>query len=106
LREEDVVIAGSGQSFHNARARYGGGDVLSRSQHFDDWLNAAATGDPAARDRQLTAWAAAPEARFSHPREEHLLPLMIAAGAAEDEPGTRIFHENLTGAAVSGFRFG
>jgi len=108
LRDEDVVIAGSGQSFHNARARYfgSGGDVLSRSAQFDDWLNAAVTGNPVARDRALEAWSAAPEAHFCHPREEHLLPLMVAAGAAEGEPGTRVFHNDLTGAAVSGFRFG
>jgi aromatic ring-opening dioxygenase catalytic subunit (LigB family) len=107
LRNEDVVIAGSGQSFHNARARYfGGPETLDRSQRFDAWLNDAVTGDPARRDQELARWYAAPEAQFCHPREEHLIPLMVAAGAAEGAPATRIFNESLTGAAVSGFRFG
>ena len=107
LRDEDVVIAGSGQSFHNARARYFGAPAaFERSVRFDDWLGHAVTGDPSARDIALRDWEAAPEARFCHPREEHLIPLMVAAGAAEGEPGTRIFHDERTGAAVSGFRFG
>jgi aromatic ring-opening dioxygenase catalytic subunit (LigB family) len=105
LRDENVLIVGSGMSFHNLRALFGGAD-LSRAARFDDWLNDAVTADPANRDRELSAWERAPEARFAHPREEHLLPLMVAAGAAEGEPGTRVFHEALSGAATSGFRFG
>jgi aromatic ring-opening dioxygenase catalytic subunit (LigB family) len=105
LRDEDVLIAGSGMSFHNLRALFGGGD-LSRAARFDTWLNDAVTGDPDKRDERLAAWSAAPEARFAHPREEHLLPLMVAAGAAEGEPATRVFSDNLMGAATSGFRFG
>jgi aromatic ring-opening dioxygenase catalytic subunit (LigB family) len=58
------------------------------------------------RDARLAAWAAAPEARFAHPREEHLLPLMVAAGAAGGDRGERVFHDDIMGAATSGFRFG
>jgi aromatic ring-opening dioxygenase catalytic subunit (LigB family) len=105
LRDEGVLIVGSGMSFHNLRALFGGAD-LSQADPFDDWLNATVTGDVAARDARLTAWAAAPAARFSHPREEHLLPLMVAAGAADDDPGRRVYHENIMGAVTSGFRFG
>ena len=39
-------------------------------------------------DLRLTAWASAPGARGAHPREEHLLPLMVIAGAAGG-PGHR-----------------
>jgi aromatic ring-opening dioxygenase catalytic subunit (LigB family) len=106
LREDNVLIVGSGMSFHNLRALYGGTDVLARSRRFDDWLNDAVTGDPAARDEQLAHWSSAPEARFAHPREEHLLPLMVAAGAAEGEPARRTYNDVLMGAATSGFRFG
>ena len=106
LRREGILIVGSGMSFHNLRALYGGADVLARSTRFDSWLNEAVTGDPAQRDARLTAWAAAPEARFAHPREEHLLPLMVAAGAAEGEPGRRVYNNAVMGAATSGFRFG
>ena len=80
--------------------------MLARSQRFDAWLNDAVTGDPAVRDQRLAAWAAAPEARFAHPREEHLLPLMVAAGAAEGERGQRVYANAIMGAATSGFRFG
>jgi aromatic ring-opening dioxygenase catalytic subunit (LigB family) len=49
----------------------------------------------------------APAARSSHPREEHLLPLMIAAGAAADESGERLFSDTvMRGARISGYRFG
>jgi aromatic ring-opening dioxygenase catalytic subunit (LigB family) len=106
LRQEGILIVGSGMSFHNLQALYAGGDVLARSQRFDAWLNDAVTGDPAIRDQRLAAWAAAPEARFAHPREEHLLPLMVAAGAGEGERGQRVYANAIMGAATSGFRFG
>jgi aromatic ring-opening dioxygenase catalytic subunit (LigB family) len=106
LRDDNVLIVGSGMSFHNLRALYAGADVFTRSARFDAWLNDAVTGDPALRDARLAAWAAAPEARFAHPREEHLLPLMVAAGAAGSDRGERVFNDNIMGAATSGFRFG
>jgi aromatic ring-opening dioxygenase catalytic subunit (LigB family) len=105
LRASGVLIVGSGMSFHNLRALFSGGS-LERADRFDEWLNDAVTGDPAKRDERLAAWASAPEARFAHPREEHLLPLMVAAGAAEGEPGTRVFNDDIMGAMTSGFRFG
>jgi aromatic ring-opening dioxygenase catalytic subunit (LigB family) len=106
LRDDNVLIVGSGMSFHNLRALYGGGDVLARSKRFDDWLTAAVTGDPAERDELLEHWTSAPEARFAHPREEHLLPLMVAAGAAEGDRAIRDYNDTLMGAVTSGFRFG
>jgi aromatic ring-opening dioxygenase catalytic subunit (LigB family) len=106
LRRDNVLIVGSGMSFHNLRALYTGADVLARSARFDEWLNDAVTDAPAARDERLAKWAAAPEARFAHPREEHLLPLMVAAGAAAGDRGQRVYHDDIMGAATSGFRFG
>ncbi len=106
LRGEGILIVGSGMSFHNLRALYGGADVATRSSRFDAWLNETVTGDPAQRDARLAAWSSAPEARFAHPREEHLLPLMVAAGAADGDPGQRVFNDDVMGAATSGFRFG
>ena len=105
LRREGILIVGSGMSFHNLRALFSGAD-LSRAESFDAWLNDTLTGDVAGRAARLAEWSSAPDARFAHPREEHLLPLMVAAGAAVDDPATRVYHEPVMGAATSGFRFG
>ena len=59
-----------------------------------------------ARNNALIGWEGAPAARASHPREEHLLPLMVAAGAAGTDLGVKIFEDQVLGATVSGFRFG
>lgn len=111
LREEGVLIVGSGMSFHDVRTlmRGGLGPEPNASHHFDDWLNAAVTSQTGeARNEALKQWASAPGARISHPREDHLIPLMVAAGAAEDAPGRRTYSETLqpANAALSGFRFG
>lgn len=44
-----------------------------------------------------------PHARACHPREEHLLPLMVAAGAARCSQAQVTFNEKLMGAKLSGF---
>jgi aromatic ring-opening dioxygenase catalytic subunit (LigB family) len=57
------------------------------------------------RTALLTDWRKAPFAAYSHPREEHLIPLMVAAGAGGDAPGKRIFGDEPMGAALSAYRF-
>jgi aromatic ring-opening dioxygenase catalytic subunit (LigB family) len=103
LRDDGVVIIGSGMSFHNMRG-YGDPRFTDPSIAFDSWLTATATAEAATRNAHLTDWAHAPAARASHPREEHLIPLMVAAGAA-DGPGTRIFNDLVLGTAISAYRF-
>ena len=84
-----------------------GADGDAGSDAFDAWLTDAATDpDPAARAAKLSAWEQAPFAREAHPREEHLLPLMVAAGAAGADPGRRTYSDHLGGKALSGFQFG
>ena len=105
LRDEGVVIVGSGNSYHNLR-EFGDGKPEA-ARVFDDWLQAAATApDPAARAAALEHWTEAPAARKSHPREEHLIPLMAVVGAAGDDPGRVDFHDVIGGKAISGFRYG
>lgn len=104
LRDEGVLIIGSGMSFHNMRARDGSG--LALSHRFDDWLTDAVTGDPDHRAALLAGWEDGDAARFAHPREEHLLPLMVAAGAAGDDEAAQVFNGEVIGWAVSGYRFG
>jgi aromatic ring-opening dioxygenase catalytic subunit (LigB family) len=47
-------------------------------------------------------------ARAAHPREDHLIPLMVAVGAAGNEAGARIYHESdfMGAITVSSYRFG
>ncbi|MFT3720529.1 DODA-type extradiol aromatic ring-opening family dioxygenase [Pseudorhodoferax sp.] len=107
LRGEDVLVVGSGLSYHNLRAF--GPQAAVPSRAFDDWLaQALLHSPPAARTQALLDWAQAPAARIAHPREEHLIPLMVAVGAAEHEPATRVYHEDAFagGLSVSSYRFG
>lgn len=103
LRDEGVLILGAGMSFHNLPA-YRRGDATAPSLAFDAWLGDA-VALPEGRGDRLATWATAPAARFAHPREEHLLPLMVAAGAS-DAPGERVYDEVVMETMISGFRFG
>jgi aromatic ring-opening dioxygenase catalytic subunit (LigB family) len=105
LREEGVLILGSGQTYHNMRGFFGGNAVDSKAEAFDAWLRDAMI-DSDTRGRALANWEDAPFARDAQPREDHLLPLMIAAGAASGEPGIVHFHGHTLGKPISGFRFG
>jgi len=108
LRDQGVLIVGSGlPSFHNLSEM--GPQSAPAAQQFDSWLTTTLvemTGEE--RDSQLTAWELAPSARRAHPREEHLLPVMVAVGAADNDAGTVHYHESdaFGFAASSGYRFG
>jgi aromatic ring-opening dioxygenase catalytic subunit (LigB family) len=107
LRDQGVLLVGSGMSFHNMRRfRFGGGPVDPDSQYFDDWLTETVTGEPAERASRLIEWTRAPGARAAHPREEHLLPLHVVAGAAHGEAGERLLRDEVMGSVQSAFRFG
>jgi len=107
LRSRGVLIVGSGMSFHNLGIRSIENARIPPSEQFDEWLaQAVCVADAAERSRMLTRWMAAPAARFAHPREEHLMPLMVAAGAAESDRGVRVFSGRMMGWQISGFRFG
>jgi aromatic ring-opening dioxygenase catalytic subunit (LigB family) len=106
LREQGVLIVGSGMSYHNLREFFTSRGAEA-AEAFDAWLaDAVGDPDPAERERRLAAWAEAPGARQSHPEPEHLLPLMVAAGAAGADRGRRTYHDHIAGKALSGFQFG
>lgn len=107
LRDEGILIIGSGLSYHNLR-QFGPGGRLA-SHQFDEWLRFALLElAPAQRTSALLHWDEAPYARMAHPREEHLMPLLVAYGAAEHEPAARVYHEDefFGHLAVSSYRFG
>ncbi len=96
LRARNILIIGSGLSFHCAPA-----------DAFDRWLTEVlCDGAIADREAKLAHWSAAPGARLCHPREEHLLPLMVAAGAGAGAAGSHAFRGTIWGKAVSAFHFG
>jgi aromatic ring-opening dioxygenase catalytic subunit (LigB family) len=104
LRDQGVVVVGSGMSFHDLRHFFDGDGRASAA--FDAWLDETLTkSDPATRERRLIAWKEAPYARACHPREEHLIPLMVVAGAAGEGAGRRSFKDVIGGKTISGFRF-
>jgi aromatic ring-opening dioxygenase catalytic subunit (LigB family) len=105
LRDEGVFILGSGNTFHNMRG-FGDPRAVEGSEKFDEWLRAAATASPRERDDLLAKWAEAPYARFCHPREEHLLPLMVVAGAAGDDRGTTTWSGTFAKVRISAFHYG
>lgn len=107
LRDEGVLIVGSGLSYHNLRAF--GPAAKTASSLFDAWLQQALVqSSPVERSELLRRWAEAPAARQAHPREDHLIPLMVAVGAAESEAAACIYHEPafMGGVTASSFRFG
>jgi aromatic ring-opening dioxygenase catalytic subunit (LigB family) len=107
LRDQGVLIIGSGMSFHNLRVRSMENALIPGSQQFDDWLGQTiCQRDIQARTTGLANWSQAPSARYAHPREEHLLPLMVAAGAAGNDVAARTFNDVMMGWRISGFRFG
>lgn len=103
LRDDGVLIIASGMSFHNMRG-YGNPRFTAPSQEFDSWLTESLLLDPAARVEHLKVWEAAPSARLCHPRAEHLLPLMVAAGASDGQ-GAQIYNELVWETAISGYAF-
>jgi aromatic ring-opening dioxygenase catalytic subunit (LigB family) len=104
LRDEGVLIVGSGMSFHNLRG-YFKPETQDRARAFDAWLTRAVESPAKERDALLTGWRSAPFAAYSHPREEHLIPLLVAAGAGGQAPGKKIFTDEPMGAAISAYRF-
>lgn len=109
LRDEGVLIIGSGMSYHNMRG-YGDPRSTAISAEFDHWLGETVALPEAERNARLADWARAsgPAGRLSHPvgREEHLLPLHVAAGAAGAGRGAKVFTDRVMEVDISAFRFG
>jgi aromatic ring-opening dioxygenase catalytic subunit (LigB family) len=105
LRDEGVFIIGSGMTFHNLRA-FRDPRAAPVADAFDAWLRDSMTLDADMRNERLTQWTSAPAARAAHPREEHLLPLMVASGAAGEDRAVVAFNDTFTGLRLSAYHFG
>jgi aromatic ring-opening dioxygenase catalytic subunit (LigB family) len=119
LVDEDVLIIGSGFTFHNMKAMSLDPEANRRSddensasyksQAFDTWLQETIADknlSMAEKEQRLADWQQAPQARFCQPREEHLLPLMVCFGAAMAKESLTVevgFDDFLLGGKTSGF---
>lgn len=105
LREEGVLIVGSGLSYHNL-SLFGPG-ARAASEAFDAWLSDTLAAEPQDRTNALLRWESAPGARTCHTREDHLVPLFSALGAAEDACAIKTYHQKniFGGVTASSWRF-
>lgn len=106
LRQQGVLIIGSGLSYHNLAKL--NRSAREPSAEFDTWLERVLALTSQQRSDALLSWELAPSARVCHPREDHLVPLFVALGSAEGEVASRIYHQSdFFGAiSVSSYRFG
>jgi 4,5-DOPA dioxygenase extradiol len=106
LAGENLLVIGSGFSFHNmgAFSWTGTPEADPANDAFQDWLmeTCASPLSQPEREARLVAWAQAPSARYCHPREEHLLPLHVCAGMA-DGPARVVFDDRILGKRALAF---
>lgn len=93
LQDRNVLIIGSGFSFHNLRA-FGPAAHDGLNDAFQDYLSNACTSND--WKNKLLSWERAAGARYCHPRSDHLLPLLVTNGIA-GKPGTIIFDDSILG---------
>jgi len=109
LKKENLLILGSGFSFHNMQAimTRQGDEVDEKNRLFEDWL-AQTCSDPdlelSEREQRLIEWDRAPHARYCHPREEHLLPLQVCFGIARAS-ATTVFQDVVSGFITSAYQW-
>ena len=106
LRSENTLIIGSGLSFHNMQAFMSQENSLDhKNEEFEMWLNDVCTNQnytQTVREQKLTKWSEAPFARYCQPREEHLLPLHVCAGAG-GSAAKLVFDGKILGKKTSAF---
>ena len=109
LRNDNLLILGSGFSFHNMQALMGkrGDEIDDRNREFETWLAESCSDknlSEAEREKRLIQWELAPHARYCHPREEHLLPLQVCYGIAQ-QPATLVFQDQVLGFIASAYQW-
>jgi len=100
LIHENILVVGSGFSFHNMSAFSWQGINAPdpANDAFQNWLIEVCTGSisQSEREQRLIEWEKAPSAHYCHPREEHLLPLHVCSSMA-DKPAKVIFDDHILG---------
>lgn len=106
LRSQNVMIIGSGMSFHNMQAFFRP-DLVSDNQvsEFNQYLIDSLQPQHSYADQaqRLINWQQAPDARLMHPREEHLLPLHVCFGAAKGSTAQVLFNDKVLHKTVLAF---
>jgi 4,5-DOPA dioxygenase extradiol len=106
LMKENILVIGSGFSFHNMTAFTWEGQAQQdpRNDTFQDWLIETCTGQlsQSEREKRLVEWEKAPSARYCHPREEHLLPVHVCLGMA-NKPARLVFDDQIAGKRAVAF---
>ena len=105
LRDEGVLIIGSGLTYHNMRG-FGRAESTAVADSFERFLSHAVEQESGERNTLLAQWEQAPHARAAHPREDHLLPLMVVAGAAGTDPGRTVFRDHAMQVPMASYEFG
>lgn len=105
LLSQNLLVLGSGFSFHNLRAFFSSGDHPDRANDsFQEWLIETCASENISldeRQKRLIEWEKAAHARYCHPREEHLLPLHVCSGMA-DSPAKLVFDAEVIGKRALG----
>ena len=108
LMHENILVVGSGFSFHNMKAFswQGINTPDPANDAFQNWLIGVCTGPipQSEREQRLIEWEKALSARYYHPREEHLLPLHVCLGMA-DRPAKMIFDDHILGKRAVAFLY-
>ncbi|MEM7563478.1 MAG: class III extradiol ring-cleavage dioxygenase, partial [Pseudomonadota bacterium] len=109
LKHENILVLGSGYSFHNMRALMEKSDdsIDLKNQEFENWLQGICCDNKISEDARaskLADWALAPHARYCHPREEHLLPLHVCYGLAQ-KPATAVFNGKVGGFLTKAYQW-
>lgn len=106
LISENILIIGSGFSFHNMGAFdwSGKNKIDSKNDLFQDWLIDVCSGSKNHEEREklLLNWEKAPNARYCHPREEHLLPLLVCS-SIDENPAKLVFDDYILGKRALAF---
>ena len=110
LEWRNLLVIGSGFSFHNMRAFFSPESQEFRAMNiaFDGWLRETISDEvllEEARMERLVNWSSAPGARFCHPREEHLIPLHVCYGMAT-KPSDKAFKAEIMNKQSSMFLWG